>query len=446
MRVLFSVISGSDPWRNDHHDGPILNIVRKYRPDYVYLFCTTSIWEGDGRIEGRKYFNWEKYLSIVAQKEVVVKIWPKDIDSPHDFDAYKDLFHSYIEEIKMKHRKQVRESNYDTEFELLLNISSGTPQMQSALCLEFITYPKDTKCIQVSMPQNNENKISGRDKKVQEIDAETLKLKYEQEFAQVELIEKESVVERTKEVAIYSFKKTMIENQLRELIRKHDYHAALSLLKENKYLNFSHFKAIQRRLIYLNRAIQTYIILPKIEKKYSDEEQAKVIFHFNLLKLALEKQDNVNVLIRAKSLAEYIVINYILQLFPDVFCLEDRAIYRLNVQHSIYEELKNYYQKKEHTHLHNFVNLSTCIAILNIKAEHISNSEEIIQYLSLVDQLTYNRNLVAHRLEKLTTHRGELRAAVNAIKSLLYLIYPIEDEDIDFIKQYVDEIEFFLSK
>lgn len=60
----------------------------------------------------------------------------------NDFDSYKDIFHFYINEIRTKY----------SDAEILLNVTSGTPQMESTLCLEYISNPHNMKCIQVSTP------------------------------------------------------------------------------------------------------------------------------------------------------------------------------------------------------------------------------------------------------------------------------------------------------
>ena len=40
--VLFSNVGFTDPI-NDNHDGPLLHIVRKYRPKKIYLFITDEV-------------------------------------------------------------------------------------------------------------------------------------------------------------------------------------------------------------------------------------------------------------------------------------------------------------------------------------------------------------------------------------------------------------------
>lgn len=44
QRILFSPVGTTDPWRDDY-EGPLLQIMRHYRPDIVYLFLTAEMAE-----------------------------------------------------------------------------------------------------------------------------------------------------------------------------------------------------------------------------------------------------------------------------------------------------------------------------------------------------------------------------------------------------------------
>ena len=52
-QILFSCVGTSDPVRGEH-DGPMLHILRHYRPESVYIFVTPEIRQldsGDKRIK-----------------------------------------------------------------------------------------------------------------------------------------------------------------------------------------------------------------------------------------------------------------------------------------------------------------------------------------------------------------------------------------------------------
>ena len=146
MNILFSPIGNTDPWRNNH-DGAMLHIVRHYQPKMVYLFFTKSIWNGNATHIGHRNYDWKKIIQSISGTKTKVEILVEDIEFPHDFDGYKDTFH--------KHLKLIHQDYPDAT--ILLNVTSGTPQMESTLCLEYVTYPNNKICIQVSTPEKGSN-------------------------------------------------------------------------------------------------------------------------------------------------------------------------------------------------------------------------------------------------------------------------------------------------
>ena len=68
MKILFSPIGYTDPWRNNH-DAAMLHIVRHYQPEKVVLFFSKSLWE-DYQVEnkifqGHQHYHWEKIVQEV---------------------------------------------------------------------------------------------------------------------------------------------------------------------------------------------------------------------------------------------------------------------------------------------------------------------------------------------------------------------------------------------
>ena len=46
--ILFSPLGMTDPIRNNH-DGPLLQICRKYKPDVIYLFMSQEVCDIDSK-------------------------------------------------------------------------------------------------------------------------------------------------------------------------------------------------------------------------------------------------------------------------------------------------------------------------------------------------------------------------------------------------------------
>ena len=140
-----------------------------------------------------------------------VKIIVEDVENAQDYDAYKEKFHKYL---------KVIEDSYE-DCEIILNVTSGTPQMEATLCLEYIVYPENKKCVQVSTPTKDSN--VGIEYSNPKDDVE--------EFEMVNEIEKRSE-KRCKEIDILSFREAMIRSQILGLIDNYDYEGALTIINQ----------------------------------------------------------------------------------------------------------------------------------------------------------------------------------------------------------------------
>ena len=117
MRVLISAVGDTDPFRN-FHDGALIHIARKYRPEKVILIFSEHTAKKQGNIEKALFSiapNYEPELiihdSIICDNEV------------HIFDVMFQRFSDILQEY------------YTKEDEFILNLSSATPQIKSALFL-----------------------------------------------------------------------------------------------------------------------------------------------------------------------------------------------------------------------------------------------------------------------------------------------------------------------
>ncbi|QEX32364.1 type III-A CRISPR-associated protein Csm6 [Staphylococcus lugdunensis] len=306
MKVLFSPIGNTDPWSNER-DGAMLHIVRHYRPEKVILFFTESIWFGNENIPGRKQFEWEKIVSKVSpQTSVEIKV--ENIEHEHDFDSYKDLFSYFIKGIRMS----------NPESEILLNVTSGTPQMESTLCLEYISNPNNAQCIQVSAPQPSNN-------------TKRLYANPNNAFKDLEKVNQNEHLadNRCKSINILSFREVMVRSQVRGLIDNYDYEGALNLISAQK--SFRNGKVLQKKLRNLTTQIKTHKIFSDLSERYSNEALKKSLFHYLLLKMRHDRLDVAETLIRVKSIAEYIIKYYIQSNWPSLI-LEENGKPKLNVK------------------------------------------------------------------------------------------------------------------
>ena len=138
MSVFFSCIGTTDPVRN-LRDGSMLHILRHYRPEIIELFFSPEMEElsrTDQRFERCfDYFrdHWDYRPEVLH--------YSSDRD-PADFDAVGEEILSRLDALSAKHPGQ----------ELLLNLSSGTPQMKMILAQAAVSTRYRARGIQVLIP------------------------------------------------------------------------------------------------------------------------------------------------------------------------------------------------------------------------------------------------------------------------------------------------------
>lgn len=139
--VLFSCIGTTDPVRG-LRDGGLMHIMRFYRPSTVYLFLSAEIVQRDredNRIDKIFSFvreNWGGYDPKLIRIDT-------GIADPSDMDALLDPMNSLLQRILGENPGS----------RVLLNLSSGTPQMQIILAQMAVDSRYQTEGIQVKNPE-----------------------------------------------------------------------------------------------------------------------------------------------------------------------------------------------------------------------------------------------------------------------------------------------------
>lgn len=139
-RVLLSPVGTSDPMRSCH-DGPLAHIVRHYRPEAVYLFLTAEMEELDRRDD-----RYSRSILAIHPACRIEKIYT-GIQDAHNFDRFIGVFSEALSGI----------ARDNPGSRILLNLTSGTPQMQLALALEAVLGQYGLTALQVSSPEQRSN-------------------------------------------------------------------------------------------------------------------------------------------------------------------------------------------------------------------------------------------------------------------------------------------------
>jgi CRISPR type III-A/MTUBE-associated protein Csm6 len=202
--VLFSAIGTTDPVRGGY-DGSMLHIVRYYRPKKIYLYYSEKMALRDA--EDNKC---EIAIKILDPEAEVIKIFGDS--KPQDFDGFFIEFNRII--------NNIAKENVDSL--ILLNVSSGTPQMKATLCLEAATTNKGLKAIQVSSPRKGPNV----DQPVLEGNMDIF------ELMENNLDSLEDAENRCSEQNMNSFRHSILKSQIQSLISIYDYEGAERIVGE----------------------------------------------------------------------------------------------------------------------------------------------------------------------------------------------------------------------
>lgn len=202
QNVLFSPVGTSDPYRGGY-EGPMLHIARHYRPAKAYLFLTEEMGK-DEKKDGRFSSSLLKLSEMLGFKCEVELIY-SDIKDPSDFDVFLHQFKEKIHEI--------RKNNPGSK--LILNISSGTAQMEATLCIIASTGEEGMCCVQVKTPVRQANVDVAFSKDFDVGDIENL-------FDNLPEAEN-----RCSEPKILLYKNTFIREKVKSMISNYDYTGAL---------------------------------------------------------------------------------------------------------------------------------------------------------------------------------------------------------------------------
>lgn len=141
-RVLFSCLSGADPVQG-MRDGPMLHIVRNFRPDKIVWYISKKMKELD-----EKDHRYDKTMKDFCKRHPGYH--PKIVrveDSTEDVSEFDVFYKPFEDIIKEKILKE------DPDAEILLNLSSGSPQMKITLAMLAMDVRYKTRAIQVKSPE-----------------------------------------------------------------------------------------------------------------------------------------------------------------------------------------------------------------------------------------------------------------------------------------------------
>ena len=146
--ILFSPVGGTDPISNDNaRDGALIHCCRVYKPDKVYLYM--SKWTMNNEEEDKRYtYCLAKLYELLNLPLEYERIDRPELEEVQDFNYFYDDFRIEINKIMQTMQADDR---------LIINTSSGSPAMKSALVVLTTLGDIDATLIQVVTPNKSIN-------------------------------------------------------------------------------------------------------------------------------------------------------------------------------------------------------------------------------------------------------------------------------------------------
>jgi len=281
-KILFSPVGGTDPITNQR-DGAMLHICRNEKPDEIYLYMSKEMCEFSD-LDNRYIYCIDKLGELIGHQFIINIIRRDELTEVHKFDYFYTDFIKCLSEILTANES----------CEIILNVSSGTPAMKSALQTMAAVSNHQIIPIQVSTPVK---KINTRQEEREKYDVE---LQWELNEDNMEGQENRCSISEYSNY-IDEIKKGFIKSY----IEAYDYIAALRIAKTIKgrinndllkLLTVAHWR-VQLKISAINKELtgSDYSIFPIRE----GDKQSLFEYILNM-KIKLEKEEYAD-FIRALS-------------------------------------------------------------------------------------------------------------------------------------------------
>ena len=280
MKILISAVGTTDPISNNH-DAALLHIARNYRPDKIVLVYSQEMMVKQDLIN-------KVLLSIEGYNPII------EIDSTILNNDEVFLFDKMYEVMGLIVQKYTNDDD-----EIILNLSSGTPQIISALFALNRINDYNTQAIQVATPKKGANR-EYKPLTDTEIDA----LIVENQDNNVDFVDR-SIKDKSEK-----FTQALVKRHLRSLIASFDYQAAEAIINRkeyNKLLSKKRIAYIREKLNDFSRVFKNQSILSDILSFPLDDSQKKALNYYLMIDVLKEREHIADVLIKAKSLAEFVI-------------------------------------------------------------------------------------------------------------------------------------------
>ncbi len=423
MKILISAVGTTDPISNNH-DAALLHIARNYRPDKIVLVFSQEMLVKQDLIN-------KVLLSIEGYNPII------EIDSTILNNDEVFLFDKMYEVMGLIVQKYTNDDD-----EIILNLSSGTPQIISALFALNRINDYNTQAIQVATPKKGANR-EYKPLTDSEIDA----LIVENQDNSLDFVDR-CIKDKSEK-----FTQALVKRHLRSLIASFDYQAAEAIINRkeyNKLLSKKRIAYIREKLNDFSRVFKNQSILSDILSFPLDDSQKKALNYYLMIDVLKEREHIADVLIKAKSLAEF-VIEETIKKDHEGLIVFDGNLPKLNPDFPDCEAILDDIDKKmkksrgiEDTEERIFSVQSTLnlLSYLNI-LEFYEYDSQLQTAINGILSLNGERNKVAHGLSEIDTRllsRKKLKQLSENLRLLLIDCLGIDSSYFNFYDKQNEEL------
>lgn len=412
MTTLISCIGDTDSIRN-RHDGALLHLVRVFRPQKILLIYSeralskeTNILLALNSIDGYNPMI-EKSDEVISDSEVFI------------FDKMYEVLNGII-------------SKYSKEDEdLILNLSSGTPQMKSALFTINRLKDINVKAYQVVTPSHSSNEGIKHDN--------NLDIDY---LISTNLDNRDDFEKRILEDKAEKFQQTLIKRTMKDLLNSFDYESLYNLSTgQHRVMSKTKTRKLNSSLQDLTEAVKYQKLLKVVSQTKYSEKEKKLINSYLIILLQANRKLVSEVLIRSKNIGEYACELYLEKNYPDLILWDKGRPYLNSINYpDIEDKLLNnediHYRKEQYLNIHFYIQI----------LKELNENEELIEDLLKLSGYNQQRNKVAHGLSEIPSSQVKVQKIVNLCYQVIGKCIDLKEDWSNFYDQFNNEINTILDE
>ena len=411
MTTLISCIGDTDPIRN-RHDGALLHLARVFRPEKILLIYSERALLKENNIL-LALNSIEGYSPVIKKDERLISNSEVFI-----FDKMYEILNNVV----LKYSR-------DDE-DLILNLSSGTPQMKSALFTINRLNDINVRAYQVITPSHSSNEGIRHDN--------NLDINY---LISTNLDNRKDFEKRILENKAEKFQKTLIKRTMKNLLNNFDYESLYDLSMRYRVLSKSKMKKIISLLQDLTEAVKYQKLLKVVNQTDYCEKEKKLINSYLIILLQANRELVSEVLIRSKNIGEYACEIKKEKNYPDlIFWKENRPYLNTENYPDIEDRLLNdndiHYRKEQYLNIHLYIKI----------LKELNENEELIENLNKLSGYNQQRNKVAHGLSEISASQVNVRKIVNLCYQIVSECVDLTEDWSKFYDQFNNKISIMLDE